>query len=192
MKIIDISRELFSTPVYPGDPVPQRDLIRRMSMGDVCNLTGFYTGCHSATHMDAPRHFIDDGKTIDQMDLSLFVGQCTVIEAEGLITGADIDKIMPDCEKKILLKGEGQAFLSASAAFALMDAGVTLVGTDAQTIEMGDDMFPVHKQLLGAEIAILEGLDLSKVQPGIYNLTALPLFLGGAEASPVRAILMQE
>lgn len=99
MKIIDISRELFSTPVYPGDPVPQRDLIRRMSMGDVCNLTGFYTGCHSATHMDAPRHFIDDGKTIDQMDLSLFVGQCTVIEAEGLITGADIDKIMPECEK---------------------------------------------------------------------------------------------
>lgn len=190
--MIDISRELFSTPPYPGDPAPQRDLIRRMSMGDSFNLSGFYTGCHSATHMDAPRHFIDDGKTIDEMDLSAFIGPCTVIEANGIITGADIDKILPLCEKMILFKGSGQAFLSASAAFALADAGITLVGTDAQSIEIGDAEHPAHKQLLGAEIPILEGLDLSKVQPGNYGLMALPLFLAGAEASPVRAVLIQE
>lgn len=191
MRIIDVSRELFSTPAYPGDPIPKRDLVRRMSMGDACNLSGFYAGCHSATHMDAPRHFIDDGKTIDQMDLSAFTGECTVIEAEGIITGADIDAILPECEKMILFKGNGQAFLSASAAFVLADAGVKLVGTDAQSIEMCDEEFHAHKQLLGAEIPILEGLDLSKVQPGNYRLMALPLFLAGAEASPVRAVLIQ-
>lgn len=192
MKIIDVSRELFSTPVYPGDPVPKRDIVRRMSMGDVCNLSGFYACCHSATHVDAPRHFVDDGKTIDQMDLSAFTGRCTVIEAEGIVTGADMDKILPQCEKMVLFKGNGRAFLSASAAFVLQDAGVTLVGTDAQSIETGDDTHPAHKQLLGAEIVLLEGLDLSKVEPGNYYLTALPLFLAGAEASPVRAVLVQD
>ncbi len=190
--MIDVSRELFSTPVYPGDPVPRRDIVRRMSMGDACNLSGFYACCHNATHVDAPRHFIEDGKTIDQMDLSAFMGRCTVIEAEGIITGADMDKILPECEKMILFKGEGKAFLSASAAFVLQDAGVTLIGTDAQSVEHGDDTFPAHKQLLGAEIVLLEGLDLSGVEPGNYRLTALPLFLEGAEASPVRAVLMQD
>jgi arylformamidase len=192
MKIIDVSRELFSTPAYPGDPKPQRDLIRRISMGDVCNLSGFYTGCHSATHVDAPRHFIEDGETIEQLPLSKFTGICTVVEAQGLVTGSDIDGITPEAEKMILFKGDGQAFLSESAAFALVDAGITLVGTDAQTIETGDDEFPAHKQLLGEGIPILEGLDLSKVQPGNYRLFALPLFLEGAEASPVRAILIEE
>ena len=90
MKVIDISRELFSTPVYPGDPVPRRELVRRMELGDSYNLSGFYTGCHSATHVDAPRHFIDDGKTVDEMELSRFVGRCTVVAAQGIVTGADI------------------------------------------------------------------------------------------------------
>ena len=86
MKVIDISRELFSTPVYPGDPVPRRELVRRMELGDSYNLSGFYTGCHSATHVDAPRHFIDDGKTVDEMELSRFVGRCTVVAAQGIVT----------------------------------------------------------------------------------------------------------
>lgn len=192
MKIIDISRELFSTPVYPGDPEPRRDLIRRMGMGDVCNLSGFYTGCHSATHVDAPRHFIEDGKTIEQVALSKYTGKCTVVPADGVITGADIDAITPNSEKIILFKGDGKAFLSQSAAFALAYAGITLVGTDAQSIETGDEEFPAHKQLLGEEIPILEGLNLSQVEPGNYRLFAFPLFLAGAEASPVRAVLSEE
>lgn len=192
MKIIDVSRELFSTPVYPGDPEPKRELIRRMSMGDVCNLSGFYAGCHSATHVDAPCHFVEDGKTIDQMDLCKFSGKCTVVNVNGTITGADIEAITPQSEKMILLKGNGQAFLSQSAAFALLDAGITLVGTDALSIESGDEDFQAHKLLLGEEIPILEGLDLSKVQPGNYRLLAFPLLLAGAEASPVRAVLIDE
>ncbi len=192
MKIIDISRELFSAQTYPGDPIPKRDPVRRLGAGDGCNLSGFYTGCHQATHVDAPLHFLEDGKSIDQMELSAFTGRCTVVEARGIITGADIDGILPDCEKMILFKGEGAAFLSASAAFALSDADVRLVGTDASSIEMGDETFPAHRQLLGAEIPILEGLSLSHVAPGNYNLAAFPLLLGGAEASPVRAVLIEE
>ncbi|HEX3025860.1 MAG TPA: cyclase family protein [Clostridia bacterium] len=192
MKIFDVSRELFGTPAYPGDPQPYRDSIRRMNMGDLCNLSGFYTGCHSATHVDAPRHFIEDGKTIDELGLERFTGRCTVVEASGIITGSDIDAILPKSEKMILFKGDGKAFLASSAAFALSDAGITLVGTDAQSIEMENEAYQVHKQLLGEEIPILEGLELSKIQPGSYRLIAFPLLLGGAEASPVRAVLIEE
>ena len=192
MKVIDISRELFSTPVYPGDPVPRRELVRRMELGDSYNLSGFYTGCHSATHVGAPRHFIDDGKTVDEMELSRFVGRCTVVAAQGIVTGADIDRIMPYCEKMLLFKGEGEAFLSTSAAFALASAGVTLVGTDAWSIGAPHAEEGPHVELLSAEIPILEGLDLSQVEEGTYTLLAFPLFLKGAEASPVRAVLLDE
>lgn len=192
MRVIDISKELFSVPSYPGDPVPSKDIVRRISAGDPCNLSGFYTGCHQATHVDAPLHFVEDGKSIDQMDLSAFMGRCTVVEAEGIITGADIDRILPNCEKMILFKGNGNAFFSESAAFAVSEAGIRLVGTDAQSIEDGDDTFPAHRQLLGEEVVILEGINLSQVEPGNYDLMALPLYLGGAEASPVRAVLFTD
>lgn len=192
MKVIDISKELFSTPVYPGDPEPHRELVRRIELGDTYNLSGFYTGCHSATHVDAPRHFIDDGKTVDELDLSQFVGRCTVVAASGIVTGADIDRIIPYCEEIILFKGGGEAFLSESAAFALADAGVALVGTDAWSIGAPHAEAGPHVELLGAGIPILEGLNLSNVEEGTYTLIALPLFLKGAEASPVRAVLLED
>lgn len=192
MKLIDISRELFSAPVYPGDPTPRRELLRRIGMGDEYNLSGFYTGCHSATHVDAPSHFIEDGETVEQLELGRFAGRCTVVEARGILTGADMDRMLSACEKMVLFKGNGEAFLSASAAFALAQAGVTLVGTDAPSVETGEGGFPVHRELLGARVVILEGLDLSAARPGTYRLTAFPLFLAGAEASPVRAVLAEE
>lgn len=193
MEIIDISRELFTSQVYPGDPEPYRDPIRRMSMGDVCNLSGFYACCHTATHIDAPSHFFEDGSTIESMDLSKCMGRCTVVEVKGIITGADIDEFLPRCEERILFKGNGEAFLSQSAAFVLADAGIRLVGTDATSIELGEEEeYPAHRLLLGEEIPILEGLNLTKVQPGSYRLIAFPLLLGGAEAAPVRAVLLKD
>ena len=192
MKIIDISRELFSTGVYPGDPVPKRDIVRRIDMGDACNLSGFYSGCHSATHIDAPLHFIDGGDSIDKIDLSRCIGPCSVVEVSGIVTGADIDQFLPQMEKRILLKGNGTAFLSQSAAFALAQAGILLVGTDAQSIGPPDGEAAPHRELLGAGIPILEGIELSAVQPGVYQLSALPLLLGGAEAAPARAVLICE
>lgn len=190
MKIIDISREMFSSHVYPGDPKPYRDIVRRMDMGDDFNLSGFYACCHSATHMDAPLHFIDGAASIDKVDLNRCAGACTVTEASGTVTGADIDRILPFSEKIILFKGG--ASLSRSAAFALADAGVLLVGTDAQSIGAPNEESQAHTELLGAGIPILEGLNLLSVKPGVYRLIAFPLRLGGAEASPVRAVLLAD
>ena len=191
MQIVDISRELFSSPVYPGDPVPKRDLVRQMSLGDSCNLSGFYACCHSATHLDAPLHFIDGGKPIDQTDLRLCFGPCSVVKAEGIITGSDIDSLPERTERRLLLKGSGKAFLSRSAAFALAGAGFLLIGTDAPSIGTPEDEAGPHRELLGAGIPILEGLDLSSAAPGNYCLSAFPLRLGGAEAAPVRAVLFR-
>lgn len=192
MKIIDITRELFSVRPYPGDPAAKRDVVRRIDMGDACNLSGFYTCCHTATHIDAPLHFIDGGDSIDKIDLSRCVGPCSVVEMEGLLTGADIDRLPPGTEKRLLLKGNGRAFLTQSAAFALAQAGCLLVGTDAQSIGPQDGEAEPHLELLGAGIPILEGLDLSRVSPGRYRLAALPLLLAKAEAAPARAVLMCE
>lgn len=192
MKIIDISRELFSTPPYPGDPVPRRDRIRRIDMGDDCNLSGFYTCCHSATHLDAPSHYIDAGETIEQMNLDRCIGPCSVVDVLGIVTGADIDLLMPIVEKRVLFRGEGTSYLSQSAAFALADAGILLVGTDAQSIAPPQDEEGPHVELLSAGIPILEGLNLTGIRAGRYRLIALPLLLGGAEASPVRAVLIEE
>lgn len=192
MKVYDISRELFSANVYPGDPAPHGEVLLRMETGDICNLSGFYTGCHSATHIDAPRHFVIDGDTIDQLPPERFIGRCSVVTVNGIITGAQIDELLPHCEKMILFRGEGQAFLSQSAAFALADGGVMLVGTDAQSIAPIDDERIPHNELLSAGIPILEGVDLTEVSDGKYTLIALPLKLKGLEASPVRAVLMEQ
>ena len=189
MGLIDISKDLFQTPPYPGDPVPSRDIVRRMELGDVCNLSGFYTGCHSATHMDAPRHFVETGDTIEKVDLNRCVGPCAVIEFDGILTGADIDALPSDCEKRLIIKGNGNAFFSQSAAFAAARAGFLLIGTDAQSIGAPSNEQQPHVELLSAGIPILEGLNLSEVAPGNYRLIALPLLLGGAEAAPVRAAL---
>lgn len=99
---------------------------------------------------------------------------------------------MPYCEKILLFKGGGEAYLSTSAAFALAAAGVTLVGTDAWSIGAPHEEAGPHVELLGADIPILEGLCLSHVKEGTYTLVAFPLYLKGAEASPLRAVLLAE
>lgn len=190
MKIIDISREMFSSPVYPGDPKPYRDAVRRIDMGDGYNLSGFYACCHSATHMDAPLHFIDGGDPIDSISLDKCFGPCSVVRAEGMVTGAVIDKISAYTKKRVIFKGNGKAFLSQSAAFALAGSGALLVGTDAQSISPPDNESAAHKELLAAGVPILEGLCLENVEAGDYILAAFPLKLGGAEAAPVRAVLL--
>lgn len=192
MKLIDVTKELFSSPPYPGDPVARREPLRRMELGDDFNLSGFYACCHSATHLDAPLHFLSDGDSVDQVDLNRCIGPCTVIPAKGVLTGADIDRLAPQPGDRLLFRGNGRAFLSKSAAFALAGTGILLVGTDAQSIAPSCDEAGPHTELLGAGIPILEGLDLTAAAPGPYRLIALPLRLGGAEASPVRAVLIRD
>lgn len=192
MELIDVTRELFSSSPYPGDPVPRRDVLRRMELGDACNLSGFYACCHSATHLDAPLHFIPGGDPVDRVELSRCVGPCLVVPAQGIVTGADIDRLKLRGGERLLFRGDGGAFLARSAGFALAAAGVLLVGTDAQSIGAPEDEEGPHTELLGAGVPILEGLDLSRAEPGEYRLIALPLLLAGAEAAPVRAVLIRD
>ncbi len=192
MKFYDISRELFSSKLYPGDPEPCFELLKRIETGDDYNLSSFSASSHAATHIDAPKHFIFDGKSIDALDLSLFFGPCTVFSISGLITGEDAEEIVKVSKPRILFRGQSNAYLSQSAAFVFADSGVLLIGTDAQSIALSDQEEIVHKELLLAQIPILEGLNLSSVQDGHYILSAFPLKLGALEAAPVRAVLIKD
>lgn len=190
MKLYDISRNFFQTRAYPGDPEPRRELLCRMETGDSYNLSAYYACAHTATHVDAPRHFLSDGATIERLPLEPFYGPCTLVTVESLITGEDIDSILPYCEKRVLFRGEGKAFLSQSGAFALAEGGVLLVGTDAQSIGCYGDEEAPHQELLMAGIPILEGLDFTNVPDGSYLLSAFPIKLDGAEGAPARAVLI--
>ena len=191
MKIYDISRSLQSAEVYPGDPAPKLERVRTIGVdGSLYNLTTLFACCHNATHIDAPLHFIEGGATTEEIPLERLMGKCTVISASGILTGEHMDQILPYCAENVLFKGGGKAFLSASAAFALADAGINLVGTDAQSIAPPNEAARAHIELLQRDLVILEGLDLSAVPDGNYYLTVLPLKIEGVEGAPARAILI--
>ena len=94
MKIYDISQEVFSCAVYPGDPKPEKQTVYSTGAGDLYNLSFFAMCAHNGTHVDAPFHFLHDGKTVDQIDLSHFVGDCFVARHEGDVTAADAENIL--------------------------------------------------------------------------------------------------
>ncbi len=196
MKIYDISQEVFSCSVYPGDPVPERQVMLRIPEGAVCNLTAFRMCAHNGTHVDAPYHFLNNGKTIDQVDLERFVGFAFVAEHEGVITAGDAEAILKkarradrEAAKRILVKG--QAVVSEEAAAVFAGAGILLFGNESQTVGPEDAPMKVHLKMLGAEIVLLEGIRLKEVPEGVYLLDAAPLNLGGADGAPCRAILME-
>lgn len=190
MDFIDISKNIFEADVYPGDPVPVAEKISRMELGDDCNLTAMYACLHNGTHCDAPLHFIEDGVSIKDLDLSVFMGPCTVIEAGSVITGEIIDKYLPKGCERVLFKTQG-GFIHESAAGELALRGVKLVGIDSCSIDPQGDFEPLaHRAMLGAGIAVLEGLNLSGVEPGEYFLIAPPVNTGELEAAPVRAVLI--
>ncbi len=194
MEIIDISRDLLKTPVYPGDPEGYVDPIKNLRAGDSCNLNSIYTCLHTATHIDAPLHFIEGGNTIDKIPLDIFIGECLVVEAPpGPITGAFAEEAFPwdGCER-VLIKGNGLSYLMESSAYYVVDSGIKLIGTDSQTIGNHSSNQVIHRALLSADIPILEGLDLSDVEPGRYFLMAQPLKVSGVEAAPCRAVLVKE
>lgn len=192
MIIHDISKDTMTTPVYEGDPVTAVEKLKSIENGDEYNLSAISMCVHSGTHIDAPLHYVDDGNSIDNIRLNTFFGKCTVIEIKGVLTGNDIDRILPYCKQRILFKGNGEAFLSQSAAIVLSASKVKLVGTDAISIAPDFDEDKTHRVLARAGIAILENLDLSKISGGQYDLCAFPVKLGGLEAAPCRAILLEQ
>ncbi len=193
MEIIDISRDLLKTPVYPGDPEGYVDPIQSIREGQNCNLNSIYTCLHAATHIDAPLHFIDSGKTIDQFSADYFIGECVVVEATpGPITGAFAEDNFPwECER-LLIKGNGLSYLMESSAYYVADSKIKLIGTDSQTIGIHNTNALIHRALLSNDVLILEGLDLTNVEPGRYFLMAQPLKISGLEAAPCRAVLIKD
>ena len=190
--LIDISQEVFSCNVYPGDPQPERDIVLDMKQGALCNLTRLSMCVHNGTHVDAPRHFIDSGKTIDEMGLEPFVGMCYVAGHEGDVRAEDAERILEkakhaDAGERILIRGKATVTEEAAKIFAA--AGIRLFGNESQTVGPLEAPMQVHLTLLGAGCVLLEGIVLDSVKEGKYLLSAAPLNLGGCEGAPCRAYL---
>ena len=192
MKIYDITQELFSCNVYPGDPKPERKQLLSTAVGDVCNLTTLSICAHNGTHIDAPFHFLGDGKTVDQLELSAFVGDCFVARHCGDVTAADALNILRKAggAERILIAGP--ATVTAPAARVFAESGIKLLGNESQTVGPENAPMEVHKILLGSEIVLLEGVVLKEVPEGFYFLSAAPLNLGGADGAPCRAYLIAQ
>ena len=195
MKIYDISQEVFSCQVYPDDPTPEKKIIKSMEKGEVYNLTEFNMCAHNGTHIDAPFHFIKDGKTVDEICLETFVGMAYVAEHHGIVTGDAAATIIEkakkqnaEATKRILIKGDVEVSLEAAKVFASSD--ILLLGNESQTVGPQDEPMAVHLVLLGADVILLEGIRLAEVPAGIYFLNAVPLNLSGADGSPCRAVLI--
>lgn len=191
--MIDITQEVFSCKVFPGDPMPSMKQLLSLEKGDVCNLTAFSMCAHNGTHVDAPAHFIPDGKTIDEMGLEPFVGDCFVARCEGNVTGEDAAGIMErartaGASDRILIAGKATVTAEAAKVFARSD--IKLLGNESQTVGPEDAPREVHLILLGAGIVLLEGIVLKDVAEGKYLLSAAPLNLAGCEGAPCRAYLM--
>lgn len=195
MKIYDISQEVFNCRVYPGDPAPEKKALCSMEKGDLYNLTAFYMCAHNGTHIDAPRHFIKDGKAVDAVSLASFIGPAYVAAHCGVVTEEDALRIIEkanarnvEAAKRILLKGDVEVSLEAAKAFAA--SGLLLLGNEPQTVGPQNAPMAVHLALLSAGVILLEGLCLVAVPEGVYVLNAAPLNLAGADGAPCRAVLI--
>ncbi|MCH5275880.1 MAG: NUDIX domain-containing protein [Lachnospiraceae bacterium] len=191
---IDISQEIFSCKVYPGDPVPAMECILSTEKGDICNLTAFSMCAHNGTHVDAPFHFMQNGDTVDKLGLEPFVGDCYVVRHEGNVTAEDaaviLDKArLAGAPDRILIAGE--ATVTADAARVFAQVGIKLLGNESQTVGPEDGPMEVHLILLGAGVVLLEGILLTNIVEGRYFLSAAPLNLGGCDGAPCRAYLMK-
>jgi len=195
MKIYDISQEVFGCQVYPDDPAPEKKVLKSMQKGETYNLTAFSMCAHNGTHIDAPFHFIKDGKTVDEIRLESFAGMAYVAEHQGIVTGNDAAEIIEkakkqnaEAAKRILIKGDAEVSSEAAKVFASSE--IMLLGNEAQTIGPQEAPMAVHLVLLGADIILLEGIRLEEVTEGVYFLNAAPLNLAGADGSPCRALLI--
>ena len=196
MKIYDISQEVFSCQVYTGDPKPEKIEIASMEKGTLYNLTALHMCAHNGTHIDAPFHFIKEGKTVDALPLEALIGRAFVAEHHGIVTAEDAEKILEKAEgldaqsaKRILIKGAAEVSLQAAEVFAA--SGILLLGNESQTVGPENAPMAVHLALLSAEVILLEGIRLAEVPEGIYLLNAAPLKLAGADGAPCRAVLME-
>jgi arylformamidase len=209
MTIYDISLSVSpSMPVWPGDPPVQLTLAASMDKGDSYNLTRLSMSAHTGTHVDAPHHFLNNHRTVESLPLEVLTGPCYVTQLPD-----DVDEISAEVlermsfgegttrllfgtrNSKIWARGENefqQDFVAVSVDGAewLVAHGIELVGVDYLSVAPFSEGTPTHTVLLKAGVVIVEGLNLSQVPRGFYNLYCLPLKLSGADGAPARAILV--
>lgn len=206
--IYDISVTLGEESIdYPGDTPYSRKSLSTIEKGGVCNLSGLELSTHAGTHLDTPAHFIKTGKTIDQYRVDDFILPALVLDLQNhdSVAAEDLQQLDLAVGTALLFKtdnsksgrnrngffSEDYVFISEGAARICVEKKVSLVGLDYISIDrFTDQSFRAHTSLLSAGILVLEGIDLGKVPAGQYLLCCLPLKIKGAEASPVRAILV--
>ena len=202
---IDITRPIEDNMVcWPGRRPFDVDWEKRIDGGHHCNVSAWRVNPHTGTHIDAPRHFMDDGATIDRVPLDAMIGPCRVMELDEASSPVlDAQAVAPyRGQQRLLIRSRHSQpsatgvyephapLMTPEAAATLIEAGLILLGTDRLSVDTSDGMdFTLHRLLLGADCIIVEGLDLADVEPGAYQLLALPLRIVGAEASPARVLL---
>ena len=194
MKIIDISQEVFSCNVYPGDPSPIAEKVVSIDAGDVYNMSTLSMCVHNGTHIDAPYHFLNDGNTVEQIPLEYFVGTCYVVQRDGELTACDAQNIMLEAKEhnaseRILIGGN--VTVTAEAAKVFADNAIKLIGNEGVSIGPVDAPMEVHKILLSANVVLLEGIVLKDVPEGVYFLNAAPLNLAKLDGAPCRAYIIK-
>lgn len=191
MIIYDITPDIFSAKLYPGDSEPVLESRAEIKNGSEYNLSDISMCLHTGAHIDAPLHFLEDGESVDKIAVSKFVGRCVVREANGPITAQWVEKNLPwDC-KRLIIKCGSNGYLMDNAVFELCRFNIELVGIDSVSVASEENEGSVHRELLNNGIAVLEGIDLSGIAPGEYFLFAPPIKIGGAEAAPCRALLIK-
>lgn len=195
-------------PIWPGEEGLRRTLVATQP-ADPANVSHLAMGAHTGTHIDAPVHFLPGGGGIDDLAPDTFVGPCHVADLRHLtdtIGAGDLDEAsIPEEIVRILALTRNSGWSHADTSFRrdyvaydlsaaewCVDRGIRLLGIDYLSIEAYEsDDHPVHKALLGAGVAVLEGVDLFGVSPGAYHLVALPILIPGSDGAPVRAVLIE-
>ncbi|MEN6480899.1 MAG: cyclase family protein [Anaerolineaceae bacterium] len=210
MKIYDIS-VIYSTdmPVWPGDPKINLKRVNKIEEGANANVSEISMGVHTGTHVDAPYHFLMNGGSVDQLPLDVLIGPVQVIELPESVDLIDAKvlrraKILNGVER-VLFKTRNSRYwsekedfqtdfvaISADGAKLLVDLNVKLVGIDYLSIAPYKNSRPTHEILLEAKTVIIEGLNLSNIEAGIYNLYCLPLKFKDTDGAPARVILIRE
>lgn len=204
-KFIDVTLPLSAEiPTFPGDPRFQMEFTHRLDQGEKYNVGRLSLGTHAGTHVDAPFHFLETGAKVDELPLEILIGKVRVIAvpARDAVEREHLEELDLRDDLRILIKtrNSGQlrqpafqedfVYLSPEAATYLVQVGIKLVGWDYLSVEKyGSQDYATHHTLLAAGVIIVEGLDLSQVDPGEYEMVCLPLRIAGADGSPARVIL---
>lgn len=210
--VIDVSLSISPDMlVWPGDPAVEVVPRKQIAKGDQANVSELRMGTHTGTHVDPPNHFVEGAGGIDSVSPDILVGDAVVIDARHLdrpIEVADMEKLLiPEEAERVLLRTanselwrqervtfpESYACLTAESARWVVDRGIKLIGVDFLSVEQkGAEGHPAHHTLLENGVIIVEGLNLSEVEPGTYTLMCLPLRIRNGDGGPARAVLIAE